>query len=82
MTPRKNEPTAQRQLQRVNDFLRDHPEIRPGGLRDQIFKAKQNGLHEARAIVRHVSPGCKRGVVYVDVEAYFSWLRGETRSAA
>jgi len=77
MNPATN--ASARTLRRPNQFLKEHPEFAPGGLRDQIFKADSNGLTDAGAIIRVVAPGAKRGIVYIDVDRYFEWLTSGQR---
>ena len=55
-------------LKTVNQFCQENPWITSGGLRYQIFNAKENGLEEAGAILR---VGRK---VLIVVEPYFSWM--------
>ena len=61
-------------LLRPNDFVASHPKIAtPGSIRYQIHNANNNGLAHAGAIVR---PPHTR-TVFIDVDKYFSWLRGD-----
>lgn len=65
---------SERKLRRIDQLLREHTELKAGGVRDQIFKSAENGLDAAGAVIRVVKPGAKRGIVYVDVDRYFEWL--------
>lgn len=71
---------SERKLRRIDQLLQEHPELRPGGVKDQVFKSSTNGLDEIGAVIRVRSPGAKRGIVFIDVDKYFEWLT--TRCAA
>ena len=52
-------------------------------LRWQIHNAEQNGLAKSGAIIRVKNrPDAKRGTIYIDADAYFKWLRGQSEAAA
>lgn len=57
----------------VNQFSTKHPFVTPGGLRFQIFNAKQNGLDKAGAVVR-----LGRRVL-LDEEKYFAWIQSHQK---
>lgn len=62
-------------LQTVNQFTRNYPAFRAGGLRWQIFNEDKNGLKEAGVILRL---GRK---VLIDVAKYFSWVYSQNEAA-
>jgi hypothetical protein len=55
----------------VSQFIQKHPFISNGGLRFQIFDAKNNGLENVGAIVR-----LGRRVL-IDEEKYFAWIESQ-----
>jgi len=57
----------------ISQFSIKHGFISNGGLRYQIFNAKNNGLEMARAIVR---VGRR---VLIDEERYFAWIDSQQR---
>jgi hypothetical protein len=60
-----------RNLLTVRQFSQKHPAFPEGGLRYQIFHAKQNGLADAlRRIGRKV---------LIDEVAYFHWIDAQNR---
>ncbi len=62
-------------LETVRTLSQKHPNvITDGGLRWEIFNEDKNGLKEAGAIIRR---GRK---IYIDVDRYFSWLYGDSKS--
>ena len=61
------------ELKRVNQFCKENPAFTEPSLRWLIHKAKDNGLAEAKAIVRI------GGSVYLHVPRFSEWL--EERSA-
>lgn len=52
----------------VSQFAEKHPFVTQGGLRFQIFKAKENGLEKSGALVR-----LGRRVL-IDEAKYFYWI--------
>lgn len=58
-------------LYRVNQFAEKHSDkgITPGGLRWQIFNENNNGLSDAKAIIR------KGRTVWINEDAYFEWMQ-------
>ena len=58
-------------LYTVTKFSQRHSFITEGGLRFQIFNAKENGLEKAGAIIR-----IGRRVL-VNEKNYFSWIEGQ-----
>lgn len=71
--------SASTDLVRPNSFIRRFPEIATvGALRWQLNNSSVNGLDRAHAIIRkHTRPDSKRPMVFIDVPAYFRWLRGD-----
>ena len=63
--------TATPILLTVIQFSIKHSFVTPGGLRFQIFNAKENGLEKTGAIVR-----IGRRVL-VNEEKYFSWIESQ-----
>jgi hypothetical protein len=62
-------------LRTVNQFLVENPAFTHGGVRWDIFNAERNGLAATGAIIR------KGRRIYIDVDAYFAWLRKQSRAA-
>lgn len=74
---------AQTEILRLGTFCKRYPEHSLASVRWQIHNERQNGLAQSGAIIRLKSrPDGKRGVIMVDVAAYFRWLRGNARAAA
>ena len=57
----------------VSQFIKKHPFISNGGLRFQIFDAKNNGLEKAEAVVRM---GRR---VLIDEGRYFAWIESQQK---
>ncbi len=64
----KNQNPAKPTLKTVRQFCEENNFISEGGIRYQIFNARENGLEEAGAILR---VGRK---VLIVVEPYFAWM--------
>ncbi len=64
-----------RNLRTVDQFCGENPAFTPGGIRWKIFKADENGLKAADAIV-----WCGRRV-YIDVDRFFDWLNKQQSAA-
>lgn len=60
-------------LQRVPQFLREHPEWSEGSMRWLIFNAESNGLNAAGAIVR---VGRR---VFIDTDRFDGWIESQAR---
>ena len=58
----------------VIQFSAKHSFVTPGGLRFQIFNAKENGLEKSDAIVR-----IGRRVL-INEEKYFTWIEGQQKA--
>lgn len=58
----------------VSQFVDRNPAFTEGGLRWQIFHEDQNGLKEARAIIRL---GRK---IMIDSDRFFEWLYSQNQS--
>jgi hypothetical protein len=66
-----NEAKINPTLLTVNQFSAKHSFVTPGGLRFQIFNAKENGLEKTGAVIR-----IGRRVL-IDEEKYFGWIEGQ-----
>jgi hypothetical protein len=76
MTKQKSNPppdVVERVLRRPNQFLKERPELSPGGLRWQIFNSENNGLDKAGAILRVRSTPGGKPIVLIDVPKYDAW---------
>ena len=62
-----------RTLLTVNQFTERHPFATQGGLRFQIFNAKENGLEKSGALVR-----LGRRVL-IDEAKYFDWIENQQK---
>jgi hypothetical protein len=71
-------------LVRPNKFIQRFPDIATAGsLRWQLNRSSENGLDASGAVIRkHTCPHSKRPIVFIDVPAYFRWLRGDAKVAA
>ncbi len=69
-TTAKHQEVPSHTLYTVSGFVQRHDFLTEGGLRFQIFNAKNNGLAETGAIVR------VGGRVLVNEPKYFGWIEG------
>jgi hypothetical protein len=60
----------------VAQFHQEHDEFSQSALRWRIFKAQDNGLQQAGAVVR---VGRR---VYLDPERFFAWIESQQPTAA
>jgi len=58
----------------VKQFIEKHQAFCNGGVRQQIFKAEENGMNEAGCLVR---VGRR---VLIDEEKYFDWIIKESNT--
>ena len=72
------------ELLRPNRFAETYPHIASiASLRWQLVNSSRNGLDVAGAVVRkHTGHSSRRPIVFINVPAYFRWLRNETGAAA
>ena len=59
----------------VQQFAKQHPAFKVGGLRWQIFNEENNGLKESGAIIRL---GRK---VMIDSDRFFKWIYSQNQTA-
>jgi hypothetical protein len=71
-------------LVRPNTFIQRVPDIATAGsLRWQLNRSSENGLDASGAVIRkHTCSHSKRPIVFIDVPAYFRWLRGDAKAVA